>query len=93
LQSRDALECKEFEVFRDDQRTLQESVDSNTAVRSHVRSKLLIVLLVGTLVLVYDLVQFRRSLKKDAVTNATIVGTRLPVQSDNDGTGSGSTGG
>ncbi len=34
---------------------------------------LLIVLLVGTLVLVYDLVQFRRSLTKDAVTNASIV--------------------
>jgi hypothetical protein len=34
---------------------------------------LLIVLLVGTLVLVYDLVQFRRSLTKDAVTNANIV--------------------
>src|SRR6185369_10312144 len=34
---------------------------------------LLIVFVVGTLVLVYDLVQFRRSLKKDATTNATIV--------------------
>jgi signal transduction histidine kinase len=34
---------------------------------------LLIVFVVGTLVLVYDLVQFRQSLKKDAITNATIV--------------------